>query len=262
MNELVAKGTPLRAIAADGGGTLSVGMPGEAAEPARPDSRGRVGPETSSGSPPPGAEIVVDLVRGGRLASLVIDGVNCWSRAIPIRFAGAPIRWLRMRAAYATAGSASGAGSTPSARPAAPRDPRHGDAQGLAARRHSTIETDLGPDWPFAGRVVQHFELRPARLHIRMEIHAEEPMPASIGWHPWFRRRLLAGRRHDGASSGFVAGASPPVELDLDAGAMLRAGRGRRSPLAEKVSRLPDPGTSASPTFGTHRSCAGRAFSS
>jgi hypothetical protein len=27
VNELVAKGTPLRALAADGGGTLAVGMP-------------------------------------------------------------------------------------------------------------------------------------------------------------------------------------------------------------------------------------------
>ena len=30
VNELVAKGTPLRALAADGGGTLAVGMPEDA----------------------------------------------------------------------------------------------------------------------------------------------------------------------------------------------------------------------------------------
>ena len=29
VNELVAKGTPLRAVAASGGGTLTVGMPGD-----------------------------------------------------------------------------------------------------------------------------------------------------------------------------------------------------------------------------------------
>ena len=47
-----------------------------------------------------------------------------------------------------------------------------------------------------------------------MELHAEEPMPASIGWHPWFRRRLLAV----GDATG--EGASAPVELDLDAAAV------------------------------------------
>ena len=33
VNELVAKGTPLRAVAADGGGTISVGMPSDPIEP-------------------------------------------------------------------------------------------------------------------------------------------------------------------------------------------------------------------------------------
>ncbi len=70
-----------------------------------------------------------------------------------------------------------------------------------------SIATDLGSDWPFAGRAVQRFELSADSLTCRLEVHADEPMPASIGWHPWFLRRL--------------EGVPGEVELDLDAGAML-----------------------------------------
>lgn len=68
------------------------------------------------------------------------------------------------------------------------------------------IETELGPDWPFAGRVVQRFELAADHLTCRLELHADEPMPASIGWHPWFARR--------------VPDAPEGLELDFEAGAM------------------------------------------
>lgn len=80
-----------------------------------------------------------------------------------------------------------------------------------------TITTELGPSWPFAGRAVQRFELAAGRLTCRLELHADEAMPASIGWHPWFRRRLLSTT--GGARIGEAAG---PLELDLDAGAMFR----------------------------------------
>ena len=39
VNELVAKGTPLRAIAADGGGTLAIGMPEDDNGPRRGGER-------------------------------------------------------------------------------------------------------------------------------------------------------------------------------------------------------------------------------
>ncbi|CAM2009863.1 aldose epimerase family protein [Acanthopleuribacter pedis] len=57
------------------------------------------------------------------------------------------------------------------------------------------FETDLGPDWPFAGRVVQTFNLAEDHLRLRMEIHSDQrPMPAAAGWHPWFNRQLSRGR--------------------------------------------------------------------
>jgi aldose 1-epimerase len=53
---------------------------------------------------------------------------------------------------------------------------------------------DLGPAWPFPGHVRQRFALDEDQLHMRIEVHAAElPMPASCGWHPWFRRRLGTG---------------------------------------------------------------------
>jgi aldose 1-epimerase len=70
----------------------------------------------------------------------------------------------------------------------------------------NTISAELGPDWPFAGRVVQRFELAGDHLAFRLELLADQPMPASIGWHPWFARQL--------------AGVAAPVELEFEAGAM------------------------------------------
>lgn len=70
------------------------------------------------------------------------------------------------------------------------------------------MSVDLAPPWPFGGHVVSRLELAPDALTMTMEVHADErPMPASCGWHPWWRRHLDRGE---------------PLELDLHAGAMYR----------------------------------------
>lgn len=57
-----------------------------------------------------------------------------------------------------------------------------------------TIEADLPALWPWGGRATQRFELAPNSLTVTAEVHAgEQAMPAMIGWHPWFRRRLERG---------------------------------------------------------------------
>ncbi|HZM72786.1 MAG TPA: aldose 1-epimerase [Candidatus Polarisedimenticolia bacterium] len=56
-----------------------------------------------------------------------------------------------------------------------------------------TMSVELDERWPFAGRVVHRFELAPDRLDVTLELHADEPMPGVVGWHPWLRRRLVAG---------------------------------------------------------------------
>ena len=70
----------------------------------------------------------------------------------------------------------------------------------------AVLTIDLAEPWPFGGRVVQHFALAPDALALTMEVHAaRSPMPASCGWHPWWRRDLGRGQ---------------PVELELHADQM------------------------------------------
>ena len=196
VNELVAKGAPLPGAAAAGGGRLTIGLPEDG------DGTDRL--ELSA----PGASATVDLVAGGRLASLVIagheilktagDGPITWGSFPMVPFAG------RVRDAILRF-----EGQDLSLPPNMPPHSIHGT---VLDRRwvvvgESTIVTDLGPGWPFAGRAVQRFELGADHLTCRLELHADEPMPASIGWHPYFRRRL------DGVDGS--------LGLELDAGAML-----------------------------------------
>ena len=57
------------------------------------------------------------------------------------------------------------------------------------------LQIDLGPDWPFEGSAVQQIALEEDRLRLRLEVRsAENPFPASLGWHPWFVRELAGVR--------------------------------------------------------------------
>lgn len=73
----------------------------------------------------------------------------------------------------------------------------------------ATMAVDLGPPWPFRGRAVHRISLTPGSLYAELEIHAgDRPMPAIVGWHPWFPRVL---RDAAGAAVG------QPVVVDLAA---------------------------------------------
>jgi aldose 1-epimerase len=62
----------------------------------------------------------------------------------------------------------------------------------VVARDRARVElaTDLGPDWPFPGRATHSITLAPGGLEATLVLEAEEPMPASLGWHPWFQREV------------------------------------------------------------------------
>lgn len=47
--------------------------------------------------------------------------------------------------------------------------------------------------WPFGGHVSQRVTIHRDRLEQRITIEAERAMPATMGWHPWFVRRLARG---------------------------------------------------------------------
>ena len=66
----------------------------------------------------------------------------------------------------------------------------------------------LDERWPFRGEVVAEVEL--TTDGVRQGVHvvsAQEAFPATVGWHPWFRRQLDRGS---------------PLALELIAGAMWR----------------------------------------
>lgn len=47
---------------------------------------------------------------------------------------------------------------------------------------------DLGPTWPFAGMVHHEISIDDHGLSMTLSLDAHDPMPAQVGWHPWFRR--------------------------------------------------------------------------
>jgi aldose 1-epimerase len=55
------------------------------------------------------------------------------------------------------------------------------------------LSAQLPASWPFAGSVRQELALRDDGLDARLVLSAQEPMPATIGYHPWFARRLARG---------------------------------------------------------------------
>jgi aldose 1-epimerase len=58
----------------------------------------------------------------------------------------------------------------------------------------ATLRCELDSRWPFPGEVVQVLTLDAGALHQTLRVHSyDEPFPATVGWHPWFRRELDAG---------------------------------------------------------------------
>ncbi len=163
-----------------------------------------------------GARATVDLGAGGRLASLVIDGreILVTEGTDAFSWGSFPMAPFAGRLRHATFRFRGRTWRLP------PNWPPHA-IHGLVAGRpwqevgERTISVELGAPWPFAGRVTQALELSPGQLAFRLALEADEPMPAVIGWHPWFLRRPRpTGRPPWG-------GLEPrPLELQFEAGSM------------------------------------------
>jgi aldose 1-epimerase len=74
-------------------------------------------------------------------------------------------------------------------------EPLGEDGPGGGAR--VTLAVELGPDrsWPFPARLEQRVWLTPDRLRLDLRLislarERGQRMPAMVGWHPWFQRRL------------------------------------------------------------------------
>jgi aldose 1-epimerase len=141
------------------------------------------------------AILAVDPVMGGRLASLVVgghellvtegDGPIYWGCYPMVPFAGR-VRDGRFRFA----------GRRYQLPLTMPPNAIHGTVLDrpwhvmTRSDQHVELVTDLGPDWPFQGEVVQTVALVAGGLEASLELRAAEPMPVVLGWHPWFRRTI------------------------------------------------------------------------
>ncbi len=142
-----------------------------------------------------GVSVRIDLEAGGRLASLrvrdhellVTDrsaGLYGWGCYPMVPWAG---RVRRGRFRFADRDVTLPLGMPPHS--------IHGIGVELPWTRTSstTWERTLHDPWPFGGRAVQSADLTDERLVLELSVEAERAMPAMVGWHPWFRRRLDDG---------------------------------------------------------------------
>ncbi len=168
------------------------------------------------------AEAVLDPAAGGRVASLRVDGLEllvtegwgpvAWGCYPMVPWAGrirnGVLRWRGEQHRLPV--------------DLLPPHAIHGTLLEAAwevvstGRDAATLAADLGPPWPFGGRAVHRVRLTRAGLHADLDVQAgDRPMPAVVGWHPWFPRVLRD-------AAGAAVGGS--VVVDLVAGGMLRRG--------------------------------------
>ena len=149
------------------------------------------------------ASLRVDRARGGRLASLVVLGHELLVQPEPGRRPD-PLLWgcyPMVPFAGRIRGGRFRWGGTLHELPA-----NHGghamhgtllDQRWLieqADHGYLRLRGRLEPRWPFPGFAIHEVALAPDRLDLRLEVHATgAPFPATVGWHPWFRRRLATG---------------------------------------------------------------------
>jgi aldose 1-epimerase len=185
--------------------------------------------------------VVIDPARGGRLASWTVDGEEllvgppddvdasihwgCFLMAPwPGRLAGGRFEWR---------------GRTIQLRRTHGRHAIHGLTWNRAWSVHAasadaaTLSIELPrAEWPMGGRVRQRVAVTDSGVRLEAEIEADEPMPAALGWHPWFLRRGDPRLRVDAAAyqrtDGMIpTGETVPVSGRTDLGRGPRLGRRR-----------------------------------
>ena len=142
------------------------------------------------------ARAVIDLDNGARLASLTL-----WGLELLVTEADSPLDWgcypMAPFAGRVRRGRFTYEGRDVELPVNLPPHAIHGTVFDAAwdDEGDGVFSTPLVSPWPFPGRVVQRVKLRPDALELTLEVHAaDEAMPASCGWHPWFRRQLGRGR--------------------------------------------------------------------
>ena len=117
--------------------------------------------------------------------------------------------------------------------------------QGWEQTGGSTIQTRLAEPWPFAGTVEHAVALGEHDLQATLRLRADERMPATIGWHPWFRRRLERG---SAVNVGLVAASMYEREGKLPTGEVVEP---KAPPWDDCFTEVDWPVTLRWPGFGT-----------
>jgi aldose 1-epimerase len=173
------------------------------------------------------AALTIDPAVGGRFSSLVVDG-----HELLVTEGLGPIEWgcypMAPFAGRIRDGRFTFRGRAHQLETNLPPNAIHGtvfarpwDVLTRTGER-AELATELGPGWPFRGRVTQAVTLRPEGLEASLVLEADEPMPAWLGWHPWFRRGVggvtaeleftaerMYERDQDGLPTGELAPPSP-----------------------------------------------------
>ena len=143
------------------------------------------------------ARVVLSPAQGGRLASVVVAGRELLvneGETHPMQWGCYPMAPWAGRVRH---GRFAFRGRTYELPLGMPPHAIHGIAYDRPWRTldSATIAIDLGRDdrWPLGGRVTQRLALDEGGLELSMTIEATRPMPAMLGWHPWFRRVLAPG---------------------------------------------------------------------
>lgn len=164
------------------------------------------------------AHLAIDPAQGGRFTSLVVGG-----QELLVTEGYGPIRWGCYPMAPFAGRIRDGRLTFRDREHELPRNlPPHAIHGTVLERAWDVtgpgeLTIDLGDTWPFAGRVIQRIELREDGLDATLTLLADEPMPVSMGWHPWFRRHLAGTVDHPLPRSS-------PVELAFVATTMLERG--------------------------------------
>jgi len=145
------------------------------------------------------ARVVLDPERGGRLASLRVDGLELLvqpdERSDPMRWGCYPmVPW----AGRVREGRFRFRGETYELPLDAPPHAIHGVGYRRAWRVEGPgrLSLDLDGGWPFGGRADHDVALTPEALTLTMTVTAgDRAMPVMAGWHPCFRPVLERGTR-------------------------------------------------------------------
>ena len=176
------------------------------------------------------ASIVVDVDQGGRLASLLVNGVEL----LVAPGAGGPLQWGSYPMVPWAGRVRDGRFRFDGKNHELPRNLAPHSAHGVGFTSPWSIVDDrtlglnLGPPWPLGGRATQRFDLDDGGLTITMTVEAASPMPVMVGWHPWFNRSLDAGQGPVEAVLTF----GPSLMYELDESAI---------PTGELVTAPPGP---------------------